>query len=244
MEVKETLGLIGNPITLNYAVICTIFNLDHEPKVLVVDYKEKSDCEVQQKLPAGRFQAEDLMSAIELFLHEHGRNKSLEFFCMTVDNLNKKYLSDIASAKDLHEQNFYFNNFTEKLLVGLQNCHLSEAEFHEILTQTHLNTVIHELKEETQAKQIGNIYISSISSKDGVHYKIGFVSADVSAPLSYVGSPDRKILKSYWSLADENIVRNLFHGHQVNFQEGIREAIKLDLHPKVKMLETFLTAVI
>lgn len=234
---------ISHPITLNYAVICTVFDLSDDPKFLLVDYKERNDCEIQQKLPAGRFQAQDLMTTIESFLQKNGRNQSLEFFCMTVDDLNGKYLSSIESAQNISEQNFFFNNFTEKLLVGLQGCRLSEVEFEEILMQTHLNTARHELKEETKSTRIGDLYISSVSSKDGLHYKIGFVSADVDAPNFYVGSPDRKILKSYWSLVNENNIRTLFNGHKINFQEGIREAIKLKLHPKVERLESFLTAV-
>ena len=240
---KKTVELKENPITLNYAVTCAAFNLEDNQKILLVDYQEKDCYDTQKKLPGGRFQAEDLISSVELFLKENGRNSSLEFLCLEIDKQKRIYLSQVANAQNHSELNFYFNKFTEKALIELQSCNLSEIEFKKILKQTHLNTVIHELKEETNAQEIGDLYISSISNHDYPHYKIGFVSTAVKAPVSYIGSPDRKIKGSGWCDIYENTVNTLFNGHKNNFQEGIREAIKLNIHSRVSILEKFLTAV-
>jgi len=61
-------GLVGNPITLNYAVTCTAFNLDYKPKILLVDYQEYQESNVERRLPGGKFQAQDLVSAIETLI--------------------------------------------------------------------------------------------------------------------------------------------------------------------------------
>lgn len=244
---EKIVGLMENPITLNYAVTCTAFNLDEKPKILLVDYLEYPDSDIQKRLPGGKFQTQDLISSVESFLGElsfsgNVRNQSLEFLCGEVYNLNKEYLSLIETIKDHSKQNWFFNDLTEKLLVKLQRCNLSETEFTRILVNAHLNTVHHELKEEADARKIGDINISSSSLNYGVHHKIGFVSSCVEAPSCYKGSPDPKILKSDWYDIDENTSNLLFNGHKINFQEGIREAIKLNIHPNVGILKKFLTA--
>lgn len=241
-EEDHVFGLIEDPNTLNYAISCVAFEFKEIAKCLLVNYQAKPGAEVQERLPAGRFQAQDLIFAVEDILEQNGRNQSLEFFCLTVDGLNRKYLSVTEDVSDFGDLNYFFNNFTEKLLIELQRCNLSEVEYREILKKTHLNTVLRELKEETNAQNIGNLYLSSVSSKEGVHYKLGYVSIDVDASDPYVGSADKKILKAYWSPVDEQLQKRLFKGHTNNFQEGVREAIKLNLHPKIKSLEKFLTA--
>jgi hypothetical protein len=236
-------GLVGNPITLNYAVTCTAFNLDDKPKILLVDYQEYQESNVERRLPGGKFQAQDLVSAIETFISGIDyRNQSLEYFCNDVLTLNKEFLASFEKAPDHSRQNLLFNNFTENLLKKLQKCALSEIEFIKILIQTHDNTVLRELGEESGVQKVGIIHISSSSLNYGVHYKLGFVSTEVQAPCSYKGSPDLKIKKSDWYDVDDNISEILYLKHRMNFQEGIRQAIEFNIHPNVGFLKKFLTA--
>src|SRR5665648_525915 len=103
-------GLVGNPITLNYAVTCTAFNLDKKPKILLVDYQEYQDFNVERRLPGGKFQAQDLVLAIELFLSKIDyRNQSLEYFCNDVLSLNKEFLASFEKVPDHSRQNLLFN---------------------------------------------------------------------------------------------------------------------------------------
>lgn len=244
---EKIVGLMENPITFNYAVTCTVFNLDEKPKILLVDYLEYPERDVaQRRLPGGKFQTQDLLSSIESFITELSnrghRNQGLEFLCGDFYTLNKEYLSQIETVQDHAKQNLLFNELTEKLRIKLQKCTLSDIEFKKILIGTQLGTVIHELREETNAQKFGEIYLSSVSHNDKGHYKLGFVSTCIEAPSSYKGSPDPKILKSGWYDVDENTSEMLFHNHKMNFQEGIRQAIKLNIHPNIGVLKRFLTA--
>jgi hypothetical protein len=231
------------PITFNYAASCVVFdlNLSEVPKTFIVDY-QASASNIQKRVPAGKFQATDLIKAVEDFLGTHGRNSSLEYYCFNVSTLNDAFIKDTDGIIDYAVLNMLFDEFTEKLLVELQKCKLKEDDFMEILLQTYINTVRHELKEEICATKIGRIYLSSVQ-KTGAHYKVGFVSAEVEAPDFYTGSPDRKILSSKSVDVDERTQFILFNGHANLFQEAINIAIEEKIHRNVKILKEYHTAV-
>lgn len=241
---KHNEGLLReDPITLNYAVTITAFELtEGNPKIFLVDY-QNSKLSTQVRLPAGRFQTKNLVDAVESFLEKNGRNMELEFFCHQISIIDNDHTQSTIDMTDFAELNEQFNKFTLKLLKGLQNCRLSENEFKEILFETHVNTAKHELEEEIAADSIGRLFLSSVVSNDGSHYKIGFTSAEVKAPRSYVGSPDRKIRKSYLADVSERTQSILFNGHAKQFQEGVRELCDQNAHPNVKKLIPYLTAI-
>lgn len=250
MQDKEIVELVDNPTTFNYAISCAAFefNLKNKPRILLVDYQKNAGHDVQKRLPAGRFQIQDLITAVEsfindLYMKENGRrNLSLEFFLNEADTLYKRYLPLAVAAKNDNELNSAFNDFTEKLLIKFQGCQIDMPEFKAILKQTHLNTVIHELREETDAKEIGKIYLSSCSCNLNGHYKIGFTSTEVKAPESHTGSSDEKILKSYWEEIDENTSKIIFGGHYSKFQAGMGQIIRLGIHPNSLELSKFFLA--
>ncbi len=244
MIVNETKGpLREDPITLNYAVTVTAFELtEGNPKIFLVDY-QSSKTATQVRLPAGRFQAKNLTDAIEKFLAENGRNPDLEFFCHNVSIWDDEHTQSTLDVTDFAELNEQFNKFTARLLKGLQKCKLSEKDHRKIIFDTHVNTAIHELKEEISAENIGKIFLASVLSNDGIHYKIGFASTEINAPKFYSGSPDRKIVKSYLKEVSNRTQSSLFNGHSKQFQEGIRELNDQNAHPNVKKLLPYLTAI-
>lgn len=246
METKEIKLLIDNPITLNYAITGAVIRFVKQPEILLLDYQEKPEFEVQKRLPAGRFQVNDLTDAIEWFLMERGRNSALEFVFGEIYNLSQRYSPLLASAKNHAEHNNLFNDFTAKLLGLLQACKLTEEDFKTLLARTQLNTFIHELREETDADvsnlSSSNVFLSSSKVGMGGHYKIGYVSTVVDAPDVYEGSPDPKVLKSYWSTIKENTLNSLFEGHKSKFQEGVAQVMRLSLHPNSFLLKKFASA--
>lgn len=246
METKEIKLLIDNPITLNYAITGAIIRFVKQPEILLLDYQEKPGFEVQKRLPAGRFQINDLNDAIEWFLIVRGRNFALEFVYGEVYNLSQRYSPLLMTAKNHAEHNNLFNDFTAKLLYLLQTCKLTEEDFKTLLGRTQMNTLIHELREETDADVFNlsstNVYLSSSKVGIGGHYKIGYVSTVVDAPDIYEGSPDPKVLKSYWDTIDVNTLNGLFEGHKSKFQEGVAQIMRLNLHPNSSLLKKFASA--
>ena len=250
MADKEIVELVENPTTFNYAISCAAFefNLKNKPRVLLVDYQKNAGREVQKRLPAGRFQIQDLILAVDMHLknlleNENGRRiQSLEFFWDDADTLYKRYKPLADTAKNDDEVNTLFNDFTANLLIKFQSCKIDAPEFKAILKQTHLNTVIRELREETDAKEVGKIYLSSCSYNEKGHYKIGFTSTEVKAPEFHEGSSDEKVLKSYWEDIDENTSKTIFGGHYSKFQAGMGQIIRLGLHPNSLELSKFFLA--
>ncbi len=213
---------IEEPITLNYAVTCAAFKLEPDPKIYLVEY-QASQTEVQKRLPAGRFQAEDLLKSLGFILETKGRDTNLEYLYMDITTMNDKYLRQSSNVEELSLMNELFNKFTNDLLQRTQTAYkkLSDVEFHTLIRETHLNTARRELKEEIGATSVGKLFFSSLRSS-GPHYKIGFTSTEVEAPVAYTGSPDPKIVRSYEKVIDEHTMRSLFNGHSNNFQEGIK----------------------
>lgn len=245
---EKPVSRLENRNTLNLAINCLVLNLEDKPKILLVDYQEFDDCETEKRLPGGKFQARDLIISIETYLskilEESGqRIPALEQFCYKVFVENQKFESFYGKIEKHSEQNGLSNKFTGELWKGLQDSTvgLHESVFEDLVLETQLNAVRRELKEESQAGEIGEIHFTS-SSRFGPHFKLGFVSTQVKAPCLYTGSGDRKIKKSDWYDLDENIEALLAERHWVNFQEGINKAIELKIHPNVDVLNKFLVA--
>ncbi|HUC88570.1 MAG TPA: hypothetical protein VMR49_00880 [Candidatus Paceibacterota bacterium] len=242
MESKDFIPLVEDPNTLNYAVSIAAFNLNEDPKILLVKYQNEFE-KPSKRLPAGKFRVADLLLAINSFLEQNDDHRDLVFLTYEAENLNKGYEFLDKSTQDQDLRNRYFNEFTAELHKKLQNCKsLKTEEFKEILKNTHLNTVKHELREETDASKMGNFYISSAPSDSKGHHKIGFTSVEVEAPIYYKSLTDPKVLESFWEYIDEHTASSLFNGHQSKFQEGLAQTIRLGFHPNAFKLNKFLTA--
>lgn len=237
-------GPLIDPITFNYAIICSAFDLSEarSPKVYIVDYKV-SKFSIQRKLPAGRFQAQDLVLAISKYIAASvSRNQDIEYTSMDALALEAKFLRDTSGLTDYNEINPIFDKYTDDMLKLLQRCKsLTEYDFARIVNQTVLNTVRRELKEEIDASYVGELFLSS-TSKSGNHFKLSFTTVDIVAPSIYEGSADEKIKKSYLEIIDSE-TQSLLNGHANTFSAGIRVVINNDLHENVSDLMQFWKAI-
>jgi hypothetical protein len=241
MDEKKISLLVDHPFSFNYAVTCTAFDLNgDQPKLLVVDYQGNPEVPIQKRLPGGRFQVKDLTDAIDWFLSEFGRRPGLEFVGGEIENQKLRYSPMLLGARTNGEHNRIFNEFTAKLLDMFQSkkCQLPEKEIKILFQRTQINTIRHELMEETDASEIGDVYLSSAPQMYD-HYKISFSSTEVVAPALYKWSADPKVLKSSWEIIDENTHDSLFLNHRTKFLEGVAQTVRFNLHPNAHLLSKF-----
>lgn len=230
MKNQEEKVLVVNPVTFNYAVKCSPFDLrgDH-PKIWLVDYQAQV---VQKRLPGGTFQPQDLIKALDLLINET-KDMGLMYLYADVDAFCKPY-----AEMDL--PNEIFNEFTARLLSKVQSAKISEELFRRILKETHMNTVRKELKEEIFSERSGELFLTSCLLSSGGHYKLGYTCMDIDAPVKSSGSPDKKILRSYQVEVDGLTAGLLFNGHSNDFQKGL-ECVA-SKNPKFEYLRRYITA--
>lgn len=223
-------SVFQNPNTFNYAVNCVSFDLRETPRVWLVDYKF-SKFEIQKRIPGGKFIGEDLLKAIDNmvqgFTSSGHRDHSLEYLYMEIDVLNRQYVSDSNGITDFATANPIFNEFTANLFKKVQDTFKNKSEdlFLRLIEETQINSVKRELKEEIDATRVGIVSLLSVSEV-ACHFKLNFVSMDIDAPSSFIGSPDPKIIRSYSEEISECTGASLYNGHSNNFEKGLRFVIE------------------
>lgn len=240
MENKENKHRMRSPATFAYTVNCVGFNLEDQenPKFWWVDYQASPNI-VEKRIPAGKFQTQDLIKAIEFFL-DKTRNQDLEYFCIEALKLDEIYKREKANVTDYVRLNQSFTKLASNLMLAFIACNksISEDVFYQLIYDTQLNSIRRELAEEIDSTRSNTLYLSSVG-KTNDHYQICFTSVDIDAPDFYAGSGDSKILQSELVSIDQEILPRIFPKHLNMFQGAIRTVCEQNLHPNAHILKKY-----
>lgn len=224
------------------AGVCIQFPEDEPSKVLVVDYwNEKGETEA--RFPTGSVRFSHIYYAVEKFIDSReftNVNDPIFWSLGKIKSCEDQFKSKANVQMSRHERNMFLDGLLWQILGDLNECHLNESDFNEILLNSRLTTLHNELVEETNAYEIGN-FVQTSSSLLGNHERCGFVSVDTKAPDLFSGSGDADIARSYWILVEE-VERKISFKHLNYFYSAIRKVVDEKLHPRADELIQFCAA--
>src|SRR3989338_106520 len=183
--------------------------------------------ENQIRLPGGGIQFGDIADAVGVLIKNQkyqNIKEHLKWFLLEVSEKEKEFRENFEHFPDNspEEKKTKHKAFVETLNY-LGNAALgtfSEDVLREILKQSQKQTIIREMKEETDNEVV--VIKQYATARIGNHCKYGFLVKKINGSDSYAGSSEGEIRSSDWMPA-EQLLREIFKGHKNFLQESFLE---------------------
>ena len=183
--------------------------------------------ENQIRLPGGGVQFKDIADAVGVLIENpkyQNIKEHLKWFLLEVNEKEEKFRENFKHFPEnsLEEKKVKHTAFIEALnylgSAALET--FSESVLREILKQSQKQTIVREMKEETDNEVV--VIRQYMTARTGNHCKYGFLVKKINGSDSYAGSSEGEIRSSDWMPA-EQLLREIFKGHKNFLQESFLE---------------------